>query len=105
MTLEELKNILELTGYPVAYYEFENKPSFPCIAYKENDRDPIKADDGIVENLKNVRIEVYSSKYKSLEAEQAVETVLSDNGIIYDFSDVGRIEDEALYEVTYDIQI
>ena len=105
MTLDDIATILESTGYPVSYYDFDEAPSFPCICYKENDRNPIKADDGIVENLKNIRIEVYSSKHKSLEAEQAVEAVLSDNGIIYDFTDVGRIEDESLYEVTYDIQI
>lgn len=105
MTLQELYTALTGTGYPVAYYEFDKEPLYPCICYKENDRNPIKADNGIVTDLKNIKIELYTSKKKSLEAEETVETVLNDNGIIYSFTDVGKIEEESLYEVTYDIQI
>lgn len=104
MTLEELNTILNSTGYPVAYYQFNETPSFPCIVYKVNGKNNIVADDSVYKSFKNIGIELFC-KNKDLEAEETLESVLNENNIIYSFTDVGRIEDESLYEVTYDIQI
>ena len=102
MTLKELYQILKKTGFSVAYREFKTKPTIPFIAYLEENREHIYADDSIYMKFKNIRIELYTER-KDPNAEEQLESVLEDAGIIYSFTDIGRVDD--LYEVVYNIEI
>ena len=104
MTVKELYQALKKTGYDVAYREFKKEPSLPFIAYLEESRDNICADDGIYLKFKNMRIELYTAK-KDTDAEEKLEKVLEDAGLIYSFTDVGKIESENLYETVYNVEI
>ena len=104
MTLEELYAILKKTEFDVAYREFKRKHNIPCIVYFETGRENELADDTIYAQFKNVQIELYTTE-KSIEAEHKVENLLNQYEIIYEFSEVGRIESENMYEVIYEVQI
>lgn len=104
MTLKELYAILQKTEYDVAYREFKGKHNIPCIVYFETGRENEVADDTIYAQFKNVQIELYTTE-KSREAEQKLENLLLQHEIIYEFSEVGKIESENMYEVVYEVQI
>ena len=103
MKLSELKEILEATGYPVAYSHFnrEVKPPFICyvIPYSPN----FIADDMVYHKINDVDIELYTD-LKNEETEAALEAVLDANHIPY-FSDETFIESEKLFQKTYEVRL
>lgn len=108
MTLEELKNILEATGFPVAYSHFtetENNPlpKPPFICYIEIFSSNFAADNKVYKDIKNIQIELYTDK-KDEAAEIKVETVLNDNEIFF-YSSETYIESENLYQKIYEVRL
>jgi hypothetical protein len=108
MKLEELKIILEATGFPVAYSHFTEtdnaplpNPPFICyvIAYSAN----FSADNKTYKEIQNVQIELYTS-LKDLAAEATLETILNENdfpfGTIETF-----IDSEQLYQKIYEVRL
>ena len=87
MNLQELKKILEATGFPVAYSHFvesENEPlpNPPFIAYLVTYSSNFTADNKVYKSIENVQIELYT-KRKDLDAEAIVEKVLNENELPY----------------------
>ena len=105
MSHEELKAMLEETGFPLAYDHFAEgespDPPFLCFLYPSSDN---FSADGIAYYKKNaVHVELYTDE-KSPETEAAIETVLDEHGIFYNKTEVW-IESEQLYEVLYSFEI
>jgi hypothetical protein len=108
MNLAELKNILEATGYPVAYlrfYETENEPlpEPPFIVYLVAYSSNMMADNQVHLEIQNVQIELYTDK-KDLIAENKVATVLNENELPYQTTET-FIETENLYQKIYEVRL
>ena len=104
MTLEELYLILCKTGYPTAYEEHTPTEQAPYVTFAEMSRETLYADDEICMQYKNVRVSLFTHE-KDPAAEQKVEAVLLNAGLIYDFYDIGCVGKEKVHETDYEIQI
>ena len=105
MTLEELAELLEKTGFPFAYDHFAEgeSPDPPFICYLLPGSDNFSADGRVYFRISEVRIELYTDR-KDSGAEALVETVLDDAGIFYNKSEAW-IQSEKLYEVLYSMEL
>lgn len=105
MTLEELAEMLEKTGFPFAYDHFAEgeSPDPPFICYLLPGSDNFAADGRVYFRISEVRIELYTDR-KDPGAEALVETVLDDAGIFYNKSEAW-IQSEKLYEVLYSMEL
>ena len=105
MTLEELAEMLEKTGFPFAYDHFAEgeSPDPPFICYLLPGSDNFSADGRVYFRISEVRIELYMDR-KDSGAEALVETVLDDAGIFYNKSEAW-IQSEKLYEVLYSMEL
>ena len=108
MNLQELHNILEATGFPVAYSHFietENEalPSPPFIAYLITYSSNLYADNHVYKQVQNAQIELYT-KRKDLEAEAIVEEVLNQNELPF-YSTETFIDSEQIYQKTYEVRL
>ena len=105
MTVEELAEMLEETGFPFAYDHFAEgeSPDPPFICYLLPGSDNFSADGRVYFRISEVRIELYTDR-KDSGAEALVETVLDDAGIFYNKSEAW-IQSEKLYEVLYSMEL
>jgi hypothetical protein len=108
MNLKELKDILEATGYPVAYSHFTPTEDFPVpdppyICYLSTGSSNMKADDTVYHQIGNVQIELYTLK-KDLFAEAKVETVLIENDLPFETVET-FIESEELFQKIYEVRL
>lgn len=106
--MNELKTILEATGFPVAYSHFietENEPlpSPPFIVYLATYSSNFMADNKVHIPIENVQIELYTSK-KDLEAEAIVEAVLNENELPFATTEA-FIESEELFQKIYEMRL
>lgn len=105
MTHNELMELLEETGLPIAYDHFAEgespNPPFICFLYPGSDN--FSADGKVWYKINQVNVELYTDM-KNPELEDTVETVLDRHGIFYEKSEVW-IESERLYEVLYTFEI
>ena len=105
MTHNELMELLEETGLPIAYDHFAEgespDPPFICFLYPGSDN--FSADGKVWYKITQVNVELYTD-LKNPELEDTVETVLDRHGIFYEKSEVW-IESERLYEVLYTFEI
>ena len=79
MELQELKERLEQTGFPVAYYSFpENEaPPLPFICYLVTGSDNFAADGVVHDKALQIQIELYT-RGKDLQAVVIEEVPLSE---------------------------
>jgi hypothetical protein len=108
MKLNELKNILQATGYPVAYSHFEEAenqtlPEPPYILYLAAYSSNFMADNKVHIPIENVQIELYTSK-KDLTAEAKVEAVLNDHELPFASTEV-FIDSEQLHQKIYEVRV
>lgn len=104
MTLVELKQLLDQTGYPVTYSHFNNgAPSVPYICYLFVDSENFFADNTVFSEGANIDIELYTSK-KDLAAEKKLKDVLLANGITFEQNEV-YIESEKLFKNTFEVEL
>ena len=105
MTHNELMELLEETGLPIAYDHFAEgespDPPFICFLYPGSDN--FSADGKVWYKINQVNVELYTD-LKNPELEDTVETLLDRHGIFYEKSEVW-IESERLYEVLYTFEI
>jgi len=105
MNLIELKNILEATGYPVAYSHFKDSPpSVPYICYRTQGTENFFADNKIYQEIVPVDIELYTEK-KDLTAESKVKAALQNNGINYEMVPEVYIDSEKLFMNTFEMEL
>ena len=108
MNLFELKNILEATGFPVAYLKFvetENNPlpQPPFIVYLSAYSSNFMADNKVHKEIDNVQIELYTDK-KDVVAETKVAEVLNQNEIPFQTTE-SFIDSENLYQKIYEVRL
>lgn len=105
MTLVELKQLLDQTGYPVAYNHFSstNAPNPPFIVYMSPSTSNFLADNKVYSKVNNVTVELYTN-YKDLAAEQKLESLFDANDIPWNADEVW-IESEQLFQRIYDIGV
>ena len=103
MTLAELKNILDATGYPVAYSHFKETPSVPFIAYIVAYSSNHFADNKVDKKVQIVQVELYTD-FKDLGAEETLENLLDENEIPYETTET-FIESEQLFQKIYEFGV
>lgn len=103
MTLIELKQILDATGFPVAYSHFDKVQIPPFICFLSSNSSNFFADSVVYQKIDNIQIELYTAK-KDLAAEGKLEKVLDDNGIPYETIEI-YIETEKLFQKIYEVSL
>ena len=108
MKIEDLKTILEETGFPVAYSHFvesENHflPTPPFICYLITFSSNFLADNKTYKSIENVQIELYTDR-KDLDAETKVENVLNANEIPFATTET-YIDSEQLFQKIYEVRL
>lgn len=102
MTHNEIVELLEEVGIPLAYHHFAEgeapEPPFLCFLFPREKE--FGADNVVYHSFHEVDIEVYTD-LKNPELEAKVERVLNAHEIFYHKSETW-IEDEKLYEVLYE---
>lgn len=103
MTLSELLTVLQSTGLPVAYRQWEQPPDLPYLVYYVDDSANFGADNVVYAEALGCIVELYSNK-KLPTTEVAVESAFATNEIYYEKSE-SWIADENLCLVAYSITI
>src|SRR4051812_9199414 len=108
MNLEELKAVLDSTGFPVAYHSFVESdnnplPDTPFIVYLCTYSSNLSADNTTYFPMQNVQIELYTDK-KDLMAESIVEAVLNENEIPFATTEA-FIESENMFQKIYEMRL
>lgn len=101
MTLQELKELLKTTGYPVKYYQFAIPPTIPCVVCMCDNEDINGADQSNDIVTRSYRVELYTNK-KDLQAEQKLEQVLN---FTHFYKTETKIETEKLFQIAYEFEI
>jgi hypothetical protein len=105
MTHEEIVEMLEEAGLPLAYDHFAEDespaPPFTCFLFPGSDN--FSADGRVYYKINEIHIELYTD-CKDFSTEQKVEAVLDEHGIFYEKTEVW-IESENLYEVLYTFEM
>jgi len=99
--MDKILAVLESINLPFAYDHFAEGEAMepPFICYLLPDSNNFSADGKVYFKANEVHIELYTDK-KDLSVEEMVETVLEENSIFYNKTEVW-IESEKLYEVLY----
>lgn len=103
MTQEELYELLQTMGLPVAYREFKTATPPPFIVYYFLNDDDFKADDQNYVAISDFSIELYTDK-KDSALEASLEELLQVNGFVWSKAEA-YVEEEHLHMITYDIQL
>lgn len=103
MTLKELNNILKVTGYPVAYFQFKESVNPPFIVYFSPYSSNFNADNRVYKRIDNIQIELYT-KHKDLEAEKKLEDLLDENEIVYETTEEW-IDSEKVFQRIYEVRL
>ena len=100
--MEELLQIIKEMDIPFAYDHFAEgeSPDPPFLCYLLPGSDNFAADGRLYYKINEVRIELYTD-FKDVSLEEKVTAVLDNHGIFYEQSEVW-IEEEKLYEVTFE---
>ncbi len=103
--MKELINILKALRIPYAYDHFAEgeSPDPPFICYLLPGNNNFAADGMAYYKITKVRVELYTDK-KDVPLEGRVEAVFDNHGIFYAKDEVW-IEEEKLYEVTYEFEL
>lgn len=103
MTLEDIQNLLEATGLPVAYRAFPegHAPALPFICYLTSGTNNFGADNVTYHVINAVTVELYTD-YKDPETEGKVEEALS--SFFWD-KDVEYLDSERCYQIIYEIEV
>ena len=103
--MDKVVSIINEMNIPFAYDHFSEgeSPDPPFICYLLPGSDNFSADGLVYHKLQTVHIELYTDR-KDPDTETAVETVLDNNHIFYNKSEVW-IPSEKLYEVIYSFEM
>ena len=103
--MDKIVSIINEMNIPFAYDHFSEgeSPDPPFICYLLPGSDNFSADGLVYHKMQTVHIELYTDR-KNPDTEAAVETVLDNNRIFYNKSEVW-IPSEKLYEVIYSFEM
>lgn len=104
MNYEQVLTMLQQTGLPVTYYQWENgAPSLPYIVFYYPQSNNMAADDSVYQRIDRLNIELYT-KRKSFTDEENLEAVLNDWGMVWNKYE-SYLTNEEMYEVLYEMEI
>ena len=106
MELTEFAALLGTLPYPVARDEFpkEINPTMPYITYSVTGTDNFKADNKVYQKVRKADISIYSAGCADEGAQTALEELLDNNDIPWEFE--GEFDhDQYDYEVVYSVEI
>ena len=103
--MDKIVSIINEMNIPFAYDHFAEgeSPDPPFICYLLPGSDNFSADGLVYHKMQTMHIELYTDR-KDPDTETAVETVLDNNRIFYNKSEVW-IPSEKLYEVIYSFEM
>ena len=106
MTRTELDTLLRTLNCQVFYNHTTRKDTvnLPFIVYLDNGTNNRAADNKTYAKITNYSIILYNSK-RDEELEEDIETLLTENGIPYDISDISWEDDLLMWNIQYDIQL
>lgn len=100
--MQDLKELLETLGIPVAYHHFNQPINPPFLIFRRYSQDNFGADDIVYEKINNYYVELYT-EYKDVELEEELENLLTNAGIFFNVESEDYIDDEKMYEIIYTI--
>lgn len=105
MTFKEIAEMIEDIGLPFTYYSWpENAaPPLPYIVYYYPGTQNFPADNSVYVVNQTLNIELYT-RAKDFDLEDAVETVLAANQIVWDKTET-YIDTEHMFEVLYEMEV
>lgn len=105
MTYQEVASMIQGVGLPFTYDSFPNNiaPNPPYIVFNYPQNDDFGADNTNYVSIDVLNIELYSAS-KDFANEQAIESVLNQNGFYYEKSEA-YIRSENLFQITYVTQV
>ena len=105
MTFQEVAIMIGSIGLPYTYDSFPNNiaPTPPYIVFNYPQSDDFGADNINYVSIDVLNIELYSAS-KDFVNEQAIESVLNQNGFYYEKSEA-YIRSENLFQITYVTQV
>lgn len=103
MKLEELGAILDQTGLPFTYRDWEGKKPLPYGVYLYVYDNQFYADGELYYWTGHYQIELYT-KQKDQESESRVEDALCGVGIVYEKSET-YLSDTKRYQIIYEIEV
>lgn len=105
MTFKEIAEMIEDIGLPFTYYSWpENAaPPLPYIVYYYPGTQNFPADNSVYVVNQTLNIELYT-RTKDFDLEDAVETVLAANQIVWDKTET-YINQEHMFEVLYEMEV
>ncbi len=105
MTYNEIIDMLEEAGLPLAYDHFEEgeSPDPPFLIFLFPSSDNFAADGVVYRKINELHIELYTD-LKQPDVEAQIEAVLDRHEMVYDKSEVW-IPEEKLYEVLYSMEV
>ena len=105
MTHEDIVEMLEETGLPLAYDHFcegeSPDPPFICFLFPQSDN--FSADNIVYAEFQNLNVELYTDE-KDPELEDRLEAIFTSHELFWQKSEVW-IETEKLYEVLYTMSV
>ncbi len=103
MKLEDIAKLLKSTGFPVAYWSFEEKkaPPMPFICYMVAYSNNFGADNTVYQKINHIQVELYT-KYKEPQAEEKVEKALSS---FYWEKTETYIDTQSCRQILYEIEV
>lgn len=111
MTVAELGEILESTGFPVSFDAIDpdnelevSQITLPYIIYRQTDSNTFSADNIVFWEKPVCAIYLYTAK-KSIAAETTLKNALSGAGLYYSESGEQYYEEEKLYEVELQVEV
>lgn len=101
MTYEEIKQMLDTVGVPLAYYQFSHASGQqpPFITYYFQGDNDLKADNINYQKIRQLVIELYTNR-KDFTLEAAVESALTAHDLAYSRTEE-YIQTERMHMVTF----
>ena len=102
-TLENIKEILETSGLPVAYGFFpeEEAPDMPFLVYQSVYSNNFSADSIVYKKFEHIQIDLYT-RFKEPQTEDKVQKALSS----FFWENTEEYDDaERLYRIIYEIEV
>lgn len=100
MTLEDMKDILKTTGFPVAYYQFKTPQTRPFIVYACDGDSDFMADNKHYLQITAGYIEIYTDN-KDIASEKKVIDALNNNNIFYKKETEDFIDSEGVFRIRW----
>lgn len=103
IALEDMKTLLDTTGYPVVYYAWPEKkaPALPYICFLTAYSNNFGADDRVYYPVAHYQIELYT-RCKNPEAEGKVEQALS--SYFWEKTET-YLDTERCFQILYEVEV